>query len=111
MSDLETRQRPRTPAAAANSRELEELRDLVAAQESRLEALAVKLADLEAHKSERRWSVDDSAFLIYVLGFSAGAHMERPGPTAEQIFARSRDLMVKVLGAGGGHGSNGGNGS
>lgn len=89
--------------AERNGEELEDLRNAVATLESKI----ARAEELLRQPSERRWCADDSAFLIYVLGFAAGAHMERPGETATQIYSRARDLMIKVLGQEQPHGGNG----
>ena len=59
-------------------------------------------AAVKALQSEARpkWGADDSAFMIFNLGFTAGAHMARTGeaaPACDQIFARCRDLYMKAF--------------
>ena len=66
-----------------------------------LEALRAEVAGLQRSLCEFRggyqFNGDDSAFLIWVLGFTAGAHLERDGERGERVFARCRDLYVKAF--------------
>ena len=39
---------------------------------------------------------DDNAFLIFVLGFTAGAHLDKDGSKGERIFAWCRTLQEKL---------------
>lgn len=47
--------------------------------------------------STPKFSNDDARFLIWVLGFTAGANLERDSQRGERIFAWCRDLHEKVM--------------
>jgi hypothetical protein len=68
---------------------------------SRQEAVRADLEKLRLRLEERpRFSGDDSAFLIWTLGFTAGANLVRGGEEASAIFDRARKLYLKMPGAG-----------
>ena len=75
-----------------DSRELEELRTQASDLHARVEALR---AELTGFRSTAKFNGDDSAFLIWVLGFTAGANLERGGDQGQVIFARCRDIYMK----------------
>ncbi|HEV2210822.1 MAG TPA: hypothetical protein VG167_18775 [Verrucomicrobiae bacterium] len=70
---------------------------------ARAEALERKLDEF---RSGYKFNGDDSTFLIWTLGFVAGANLERGGDQGERIYARCRDIWMKTFPATGGAGIN-----
>jgi hypothetical protein len=71
-------------------------------------AIGRKLSGLNGNTAPK-FSNDDARFLIWTLGFTAGANLERDGQRGERIFAWCRDLHEKMMGQTGEHRA--GNGS
>jgi hypothetical protein len=74
-------------------------------EDLRAQITAVQSA-LAEFRSGYRFNGDDSAFLIWVLGFTAGAHLEKDGERGERVFARCRDLYMKTFPGAGPAGGN-----
>jgi hypothetical protein len=54
---------------------------------------------IEARKqpaAKQIFSAEDASFLVWTMGFVAGANLERDGERGERIFARCRDLHNKL---------------
>ncbi len=77
--------------------------DLMADLQRAIVFLETRVMDLEAAALRNgkgpKFSAEDSEFLILVLGFMAGANLERDGERGERIFARFRDLHQKLQGS------------
>ena len=72
-----------------------------------LSRLRDRIGLLEAQPAPKRvFSEDDTTFLIWVLGFTAGANLERDGERGERVFGRCRDLYLKMSPASAGLGGN-----
>lgn len=71
--------------------------DTVERMNARLVELEAKYKRLEAATSARNTLTgDDQIFLTWVLGFTAGANLERDGERGERIFARCREIHQKI---------------
>jgi hypothetical protein len=59
------------------------------------EELARLSGSVNEFRDKAKFNGDDSAFLTFVLGFTAGAHLNRDGQQRDVIFARCRDIYMK----------------
>lgn len=65
--------------------------------EKRLRELEAEVGRLKQSQQPRRvFDGDDQIFLTWVLGFTAGANLERDGERGERIFARCRAIHEKL---------------
>jgi len=87
------RQSQASEGAAGVARELDALRGEV----ERLAATVTELATLVRGEGRGpRFTRADARFLIFTLGFTAGAHMERDARKAERVFAWCSALHDKL---------------
>src|SRR5579862_5356744 len=70
----------------------QDFREAIAKLESQID----ELRSAFKRNGASRFNADDQIFLVWVLGFSAGAHLDRNGDQGERIFARCRDMFVKL---------------
>lgn len=67
--------------------------------EKQVQALSAQVDQMQAllrRNGAASFNPDDQFFLAWVLGFTAGAHLDRNGEQGERIFGRCRDMFVRV---------------
>lgn len=73
--------------------QLADLWKTVGDQRDQINGLTAQVKLLE--QSKRPFDGDDSAFMIWTLGFTAGCHMSKSGEDGPVIFSRARALYMK----------------
>lgn len=85
-----------TPAAAPQISNPSEMLGALTGKLKELEEKIDSAYGMLKRNGAARFGPDDQFFLAWVLGFTAGAHLERNGEQGERIFGRCRDMWLKV---------------